>query len=209
MSKTVTNTTKHHGIGDVLSMGIMGGDGRAIEAMEAEGTRQLAQAEVIPRDLGYQGSEQVLTALGFVLGDGVPDDPVFRFAKLPPGWRWKRTDHSMWLELVDAKGSRRGMCFYKAAFYDRSAHLSLSSRFELRQEYGEDLTPIVVGILDNETGELLHSQPAPTDDQANYELRKKLQEKFQGLAECDSPTAWWGDDRAQLALAEVMGRVSA
>jgi hypothetical protein len=37
------------------------------------------------------------------------------------------SDHAMWSYLVDELGRERVSIFYKAAFYDRSAHMSLTS----------------------------------------------------------------------------------
>ena len=51
----------------------------------------------------------------------------------------------MWNEIIDAKGHVRGTMFYKAAFYDRSAHMSLNSRYRVHSEYiGEDSRTVEV-----------------------------------------------------------------
>ncbi len=44
---------------------------------------------------------------------------------LPQGWRKEATKHHMWSVLRDERGRPRANIFYKAAFYDRSAHISL------------------------------------------------------------------------------------
>lgn len=49
--------------------------------------------------------------------------------EFPPGWKKEPTDHSMWSKLMDDKGRERAAIFYKAAFYDQSAHVTLSNRF--------------------------------------------------------------------------------
>ena len=54
---------------------------------------------------------------------------MFQEVILPAGWKKVRTDHSMWSKLVDDKGRERASIFYKAAFYDRSAHMNLVRRF--------------------------------------------------------------------------------
>ena len=56
-------------------------------------------------------------------------DDLFYNVKLPEGWEIKPTDHSMWNDLFDDKGRKRGSFFYKAAFYDRSAHMNFCTRF--------------------------------------------------------------------------------
>lgn len=100
----------------------------AIEAQEAAGGAAMAadDCEVIPvQIMGGVGAD--LIALGFVLGDVDPNDALFRAATLPPGWKRAGTDHSMNTSIVDELGRKRVGIFYKAAWYDRSAHLSIES----------------------------------------------------------------------------------
>jgi hypothetical protein len=52
---------------------------------------------------------------------------MFRPATLPEGWRREGSDHAMWSHIVDDQGRKRASIFYKAAFYDRGAHMSLVS----------------------------------------------------------------------------------
>jgi predicted metal-dependent phosphotriesterase family hydrolase len=42
----------------------------------------------------------------------------------------------MWSDLLDEQGRKRAGVFYKAAFYDRSAHLSMNSRFSINSYAG-------------------------------------------------------------------------
>jgi len=53
---------------------------------------------------------------------------------MPEGWRFEQSDHSMWSNLVDGNGFKRGSMFYKAAFYDRSAHLGLNTRLTTTED---------------------------------------------------------------------------
>lgn len=107
------------------SMG-RGGPGGAIEAQEAAGQRELVNSDVIPTRL--QGStEDDLTALGFKLGPVVEGDDMFRRASLPEGWEREGSEHAMWSYLLDGLGRRRCSIFYKAAFYDRDAFMSITS----------------------------------------------------------------------------------
>lgn len=99
---------------------------RFIHEQEAAGQRQLVNSDTIP----IRGiSDQLLSAMGFTLGEPVPGDKLFRFATLPAGWSKKPTDHDMWSNIVDDKGRERISVFYKAAFYDRDAFMRLNSRF--------------------------------------------------------------------------------
>lgn len=104
----------------VLADGLGGGNGSAaIEASERRGQQEFVNSDVIPAEVNVSDAE--LTALGFVLGDQVEGDRLFRYAKLPEGWKRQATDHAMGSYIVDELGRRRVSVFYKAAFYDRSA----------------------------------------------------------------------------------------
>jgi hypothetical protein len=107
---------------------------RYITDMEAQGQRELVASDRLPTDLGlmtrndpeaYQAARQEYEALGFQFGDPDPDDPLFMPAKLPDGWRREGSDHAMWSYLLDQRGLRRVAVFYKAAFYDRKAHMTI------------------------------------------------------------------------------------
>lgn len=95
-----------------------------IEGMESAGQEQLLAS----CDLPTRGSnDPEFLKLGFTFGEPHPHDPMFRPATLPEGWRRDGSDHAMWSYIVDQLGRRRVGIFYKAAFYDRSAHMGLSS----------------------------------------------------------------------------------
>lgn len=105
-----------------------------ITGMEADGQRQVVHSDVLPADAPwadrgpshnrYRG-DGTLDALGFVKGEPVPGDPLFVRCTLPDGWRKAGSDHAMWSYIVDERGIRRVAVFYKAAWYDRSAHAQI------------------------------------------------------------------------------------
>lgn len=138
----------------IMGLAIAGFPG-GIEASEAAGQRQLVASEVLPVDITHYrvGEErrdaiQLLESWGFVFGEGVQGDPIFRHAKLPPGWKKEATEHSMWSRIVDEKGRERCSVFYKAAFYDRSATMHVSSRYRIDHEYRtNDRTSPVRGLV--------------------------------------------------------------
>lgn len=119
-----------------------------------------------------------LEKLGFVFGE--PIDDLFISVTFPEGWRKEAADHSMWSYLLDSQGRRRGSIFYKAAFYDRSAHMSLERRYTATAQYlNADLTPFDweldgstkepaqqwAVVKDNASGDILwHSEPWPRSD---------------------------------------------
>ena len=112
-----------------------------IERQEREGQRQLVNSDRLPSDCGDHAP---WLALGFTFGEPDPSDPLFMAATLPPRWSRKGSDHAMWSHLVDELGRNRAGIFYKAAFYDRKAHMhlvSLSSYVHDAVEY--DGAPII------------------------------------------------------------------
>lgn len=100
-----------------------GGASAAIEAQELAGQAEMLRATTLPSEI--HGDEAEFTDLGFTFGDHVPGDPLFREATLPEGWTREGSEHAMWSYLHDERGVRRAAVFYKAAFYDRRAHMSL------------------------------------------------------------------------------------
>ncbi len=103
---------------------LMGGDPAAIEAQEAEGQKQLAGTGTLPTRVFGKTTREDVEALGFIFGEPYEDDPMFTPVEFPPGWELVATEHSMWLHL-EFNGVNKGVVYYKAAFYDRSATLEL------------------------------------------------------------------------------------
>jgi hypothetical protein len=100
-----------------------------IEAQEAAGQITLCASATLPLIMRPASVQKTLEGWGFKFGAEV--DGIFITATFPPGWKKQATDHSMWSDLLDDKGRKRGSIFYKAAFYDRSAHMRLNSRYSL------------------------------------------------------------------------------
>lgn len=97
-----------------------------ITGQERAGQHQLVNSDRLPAQILH--SEQAdYEALGFTFGEPDERDPMFRPATLPPGWKREGSDRAMWSYIVDELGRKRVSIFYKAAFYDRSAHMSLNS----------------------------------------------------------------------------------
>lgn len=120
-----------------------------IEAQEAAGQATFCASQILPKDLHHVTREQ-LEAIGFKFG--ADHDDIFVNATLPAGWTKKATDHSMWSHLLDAKGRKRARIFYKAAFYDRRASLSMDPRYSLSSfQDGADKEHRRVCAMDGET----------------------------------------------------------
>lgn len=144
------NTTEEmKDVGNVLGFlaqsAVTGNPSAAIEAMEAQGQRELVNSDVIPTkgtspdEFDYHhdaegnyvkdtvSNRQKFEDLGFVFGEVVPRDEMFINVTLPPGWTRKGSGHSMWSYIHDERDIPRISIFYKAAFYDRSAHCGIDS----------------------------------------------------------------------------------
>lgn len=98
-----------------------------IEAQERAGQASFVGNTTLPKDMSFANSLESLKQMGITLGAEVDD--LFVEAQLPDGWAKRGSDHAMWSDLLDEKGRKRAEIFYKAAFYDRSAHMSLCLRY--------------------------------------------------------------------------------
>jgi hypothetical protein len=174
-----------------------------IERQEAAGQTAFVGT---PHTLPKECPEEQLRKLGFTFGP--PVDDLFLVAYFPPGWSKKATDHAMWSDLLDAKGRKRAAIFYKAAFYDRSAHMQLMRRYVADGQYlkadgtvfnwakdnERDLAQKRAAVIDHATGEALwFSEPWPernytAGDIPQQEAKKWLAEHF---PEHEDPTAYW------------------
>lgn len=131
----VENTAQRDPYVHVLGV-LSEGQSGYIEGMEAAGQRQVVASTQMPTEAPWEA----LTELGFTRGADVPGDPMFCDATLPEGWTKAGTDHSMWSKILDERGVERVSIFYKAAFYDRSAHASIArpgGRFATEVIYGD------------------------------------------------------------------------
>lgn len=157
--------------------------GRAIENQEARGQRELVGSDTLPKQMSDQ-DRATLEAWGVrFLGD-VPGDDLFVYATLPEGWSKKETDHSMWSKLYDERGRERAAMFYKAAFYDRVAHLHVSHRYTVQTDYDAPENIRRSQCFDGET--VMHTVEVPIPDgktkwdvadEADSECRKWFDEK--------------------------------
>lgn len=112
-----------------------------IGAQEKAGQRQVVHSQSLPTAL--HSPREDFEALGFTFGAPDPHDPLFAPATLPDGWKREGSDHAMWSYIVDQSGRRRASIFYKAAFYDRDAFVSLNTVYGYLSECVHTGTPIV------------------------------------------------------------------
>jgi hypothetical protein len=149
-----------------------------IEAQEAAGQKMLTlRFNQLPKD-GLDRFREALERVGFKFGSDVDD--LFIGITAPDGWTLRPSDHSMWSYIHDDQGRRRGSVFYKAAFYDRKAYLSLDTRYTAGGDYRDQKRYSVA--KDTATGEVL-LQLGPTEDWNQSEADDKktftyLDERF-------------------------------
>lgn len=117
----ITNTTKQ--MQENPERGLIMAVPGAIEASERRGQQEVLHSDRLPSRSG--GDEAALIALGFTFGEPDREDPLFRPATLPTGWKREGSSHAMWSYIVDERGIRRVGVGYKAAFYDRWARMLL------------------------------------------------------------------------------------
>ena len=173
----------------------------AIERQEARGQHSFVQSTTLPtRHMdGEHKVKDVLEAAGVKFGEVVEGDDLFQYVELPEGWEKKPTDHSMWSHLVDDKGRVRASIFYKAAFYDRGAHINLERRYscglnyERCQTHNESLAEARDG-----GGVIFSTKPVarpdgyenyqPLENAAEKEVKDWLNEHFPDWTD---PGAYW------------------
>jgi hypothetical protein len=172
-----------------------------IERQEAAGQAKLVKsADRLPTAVNYPYDttiSEVSEKLGIQLGSIIDD--VFIEATFPKGWHIKPTEHSMWSNLIDDRGRKRASIFYKAAFYDVSAHINFECRYDIngyatREDGGVKLRGCQV--VDKSTEKVLWSsdfvgeRDFKAQDKNSAEARKWLNENF---PQHDDPFAYWNE----------------
>jgi hypothetical protein len=123
--KLVTNTANQDS--SVILLEAMLNPSGHIEAQEARGQQELVDSDVLPVNRDKQ-TQEGLEKMGVIFQELIDEDPLFQIVTLPNGWKKVTTEHSMWSNLVDDKGTVVAKIFYKAAFYDRKAALYIETK---------------------------------------------------------------------------------
>jgi hypothetical protein len=195
--RKITNTTAEISANPMLGLAtaMFGG----IEAMESRGQAELVESGQIPTKLSHGLDEAMLESMGFKLGPVCEGDKLFREATLPPGWTRKPTDHAMWSKIVDGRGRSRLSVFYKAAFYDRSAHMSANRRFSYETDYGDrdKGRPQICRLFITDAGGRVGDPVATYDDDLPGEYDKAHAAAKAWLSanrpDWESPLAYWDE----------------
>ena len=145
VKNVVENTSKS--VREEPLVGFMTALPGGIEASERRGQTQFVESDILPTNIQdpyvngnmEKGSgRKLLESWGFKFGKPVGGDTIFTQAKLPEGWKKKGSDHDMWSYIVDEQGRERCGVFYKAAFYDRSAHMNITPRYRCDLQYEDE-----------------------------------------------------------------------
>jgi len=159
---------------------VLGGAPDKILAQESAGQRLFVGSDTLPTDIDRYSdydAKAILEAAGVKFLGPVEGDPLFQYVELPEDWQKVPTDHSMWSKLVDNKGRERASIFYKAAFYDRGAHMSLSCRYGMAFDY-DRFDKESVGVANvTDGGKVVHTtDPIPGNGENRYDVCDKANE---------------------------------
>lgn len=178
-----------------LSNALIASTPGGIERQEVDGQRAMIESTVLPKRI-YGATREQLTALGFKFGSDV--DELFVSCELPSGWKKQATEHSMHSEILDDQGRERAHIFYKAAFYDRNADMTMTPRYGVRCSYEDDRTLAKINVVDfgaSFTPAVIKSYAAPADPKDWKALSALEEEARQWLTkeypERSNPLAYW------------------
>lgn len=127
--------------GDLRNSAIASQKG-GIETQEKQGQLSLVNAARLPKRM--TPAQSVYEQIGIKFIDYA--DKLFWNVEMPKGWKIVPTNHSMWSDIVDEQGRKRGGMFYKAAFYDEDANMFLNVRYNYNayQEAGTGFYKTVI-----------------------------------------------------------------
>ena len=170
----------------------MAGEKHSIENMEADGQRAMVNSADLPIDMRAT-QEEVTQNTGIKFGEAVND--LFIAAELPEGWEKKATDHSMHSDLVDQHGRKRAGIFYKAAFYDRSAHMYFNQFYGTVADYEKAPDFGVKGCdVKDANGKIMkHFDAKDGDSYSNDAQSRATSWLDKRYPDWRDPWAYWGD----------------
>lgn len=184
---------------DILALaGMVIGDGpSAVEMQERDGQMEMGQ----PGQLPTEGLDRELCGrIGIRIIGVVKGDELFTEVVLPEGWEVRPADDSRWTVLVDDRGRERAQMFYKAAFYDRKAHIRFERRFTAHGEptngYDSDsfMTDNRVGIVRDCGNEIYRTDEVRHDDPVAGGLRGQAEAWLdERHSDWRDPAAYWSE----------------
>lgn len=182
-----------------LAVAAVCGASEAIEAQESQGQSSFVGSDTLPTKLSTE-DKLILELNGFIFFGKVPGDDIFQYITMPGGWKKARTDHSMWSDLLDDKGRKRGSIFYKAAFYDRDAHMNLNCRISFGMNHDNENEEVVEFLVKDHDGTIIHAfEPIKLtgDPSKDYDIKYSnrspecLQWMNDNFPNYKDPAAYW------------------
>jgi len=171
------NTAKEVHENPILGLAVAMGDcGSGILAQEAQGQSSFVGSDTLPTDMGFNkdyNTKAILEAAGVKFLGVVEGDDMFQYVELPEGWKKVATSHSMHSKLVDDKGRERASIFYKAAFYDRSANMSICRRFSVSFDWTR-FDKDKVGVTNVTDGDkvVYTTEPLQAEDKKGWDVEE-------------------------------------
>ena len=149
---------------------------------EKQGQEDIVNKSILPKNCPRTQLEK----LGFVFGKEVDD--LFIDVILPPGWEKRFSSHSMWSYLYDDRHRCRADIFYKAAWYDKSANLTLRRRYDYEGVYANGH---VIKLIVKDCGELIHGIIPPVE--GCYDCLHDVAEDWlnENYPDWEDPLAYW------------------
>lgn len=135
-----------------------------VEAQEKRGQEEQEAKETLPITMNGCKKED-FEKLGFKFFGKT--DRIFWQCSFPPGWKKRATGHSLWSNLIDDKDRNRGSIFFKAAFYDYDAFISLNPRYIIKRIM---LDAKKEEIFDRKTGEFKDGKRGAEDTLLRFDV---------------------------------------
>jgi hypothetical protein len=161
-----------------------------VEQQEAEGQRLLCSSNsMLPKRI--EGTtREALARIGFKFGSDI--DNLFVAVIMPGGWKLQPTKHAMLNNLLDDKGRVRGVVFYKSAFYDRRADLTMLTRYRIAST-DDDLNDKAFRVVCTDAGKLIKDfgSYTPYDFRCNDLFREAEAWLTQTYPAWRDPLAYW------------------
>ena len=176
-----------------LIRGIKGED-NIVENMEKEGQQHVISNTMMARKMWP--SKEHFEQLGFIFED-IPGDDVLCYATLPDGWSMKETDNAMCTNIIDENRVIRGSLIYKAAVYDRRAHMYLKCHYMVCSRYADEDHLIDEIYFGNEKEILFVAGQTPIDAYDDIEKLKALakQYAYENYPDWENVHAYWDKDK--------------
>ena len=186
---------KEDGLNLMMRIFETGSQGAGILQQEAVGQQSFVNSTTLPIEM--QGdTKSILSAVGVKFLEVVEGDTLFQYVELPEGWHKKAAEHSMWSHLIDDKGRQRANIFYKAAYYDRSAHISAIRRYSYGTDYEQSDDEFSVAHAKDGNVVIFTTEPVKGDSDKSCEHRKQARKQAktwlnENYPDWENAAAYW------------------